>query len=47
MVTQVGKMLSISWQEDRTNDSIGPGKRVKGKSGEAETAIFWPHYTEK
>ena len=27
--------------------SIGPGKRVKGKSGEAETTIFWPHYSGK
>ena len=38
------KMLSISWQEHRTNDSIingiGPGKRVNGKSGKAETTIF-------
>jgi len=37
-------MLSISWQEHRTNDSIingiGPGKRVNGKSGKAETTIF-------
>ena len=53
------KMLSISWQEHRTNDSIlnkrildlinriGPGKRVNGKSGKAETTIFWPHYSGK
>ena len=26
---------------------IGPGKRVNGKSGEAETTIFWPHYSGK
>ena len=45
------KMLSTSWQEHRTNESvfnikrIGPGKRVNVKSGEAETTIFWPHYS--
>ena len=41
------KMLSISWQEHRTNDSILRElglERVNGKSGEAETTIFWPHY---
>ena len=26
---------------------IGPGKRVNGKSGKAETTIFWPHYSGK
>ena len=26
---------------------IGPGKRVDGKSGKAETTIFWPHYSGK
>jgi len=26
---------------------IGPGKRVNGKSGKAETTIFWSHYSEK
>jgi len=45
-------MLSISCQEHRTNERfninrIGPGKRVNGKSGEAETTIFWPHYAGK
>jgi len=42
------KMLNISWQEHRTNDSInrmGLGKRGNGKSGKAETTIFWPHYS--
>ena len=47
------KMLSIFWQEHRTNDSIintnriGPGKRVNWKSGKAETTVFWPHYSGK
>ena len=26
---------------------IGPGKRVNGNSGKAETTIFWPHYSGK
>jgi len=26
---------------------IGPGKRVNGKSGEAETTICWSHYSGK
>ena len=26
---------------------IGPRKRVNGKSGKAETTIFWPHYSGK
>jgi len=26
---------------------IGPGKTVNGKSGKAETTIFWPHYSGK
>ena len=26
---------------------IGPGKRVNGKSGTAETTIFWPYYSGK
>jgi len=26
---------------------IGPGKRVNGKSGKAETTIVWPHYSGK
>jgi len=26
---------------------IEPGKRVNGKSGKAETTIFWPHYSGK
>ena len=44
------KMLSISWQEHRTNDSILTEfglERVNGKSGKAETTIFWPHYSGK
>jgi len=44
------KMLSISWQEHRTNDSILTElglERVNGNSGEAETTIFWPHYSGK
>jgi len=24
---------------------IGPRKRINGKSGKAETTIFWPHYS--
>ena len=26
---------------------IGPGKRINGKSGKAETTIFWPYYSGK
>ena len=26
---------------------IGPGKRVNGKSGKAETTILWPYYSGK
>jgi len=26
---------------------MGPGKRVNGKSGEAEITIFWPYYSGK
>ena len=42
------KMLSISWEEHRTNDSILTElglERINGKSGKAETTIFWPYYS--
>ena len=26
---------------------IGPGKRINGKNGKAETIIFWPYYSGK
>jgi len=44
------EMLSISWQEHCTNDSILTElglERINGKSGKAETIIFWPHYSWK
>ena len=44
-------MLSISWQEHRTNDSIltelGLERELMGRVAKAETTIFWPHYSAK
>jgi len=42
-VPQTGFKSYLSFNINR----IGPGKRVNGKSGKAETTIFWPHYSRK
>jgi len=43
------KMLNISWQEHRTNDSIltelGLERELMGRV--AKATIFWPHYSAK
>ena len=43
------KMLSISWQEHRTNDSIltelGLERELMGRV--AKLKLFWPHYSGK
>ena len=44
-------MLTISWQEHRTNNSIltelGLERELMGRLGKAVTIIFWPHYPGK
>ena len=35
------------WCWRKMLNRIGPGKRVNGKSGKAETTIFWPYYSGK
>ena len=37
--------MKFLWEQDINR--IGPGKRVNGKSGKAETTIFWPYYSGK
>ena len=45
------KCLAFHDKNTVFNDSVlpglGHGKRVNGKSGKAETTIFWPHYSGK
>jgi len=40
-------LVEINWFKWFNINRIGLGKRVNGKSGKAETTIFWPHYSGK
>ena len=43
----IATTLSPKRAADDNINRIGPEKRINGKSGKAETTIFWPYYSEK